>query len=102
MPPPPWTATQEAEQTRETCLEASLRPTALHLLPQGIQPEPDKQPTAHHSPLRQGGSAQQRTPQGRRVFMQRPGNQQRAHCGFHTRGVLAAHLVEPQQLLHFF
>jgi hypothetical protein len=34
--------------------------------------------------------------------MKRPGNQQRAHGGFGTGGVLAAKLIEPEQLLHFF
>ena len=60
MPPPPWPATQKTAQTEYTGLEASLRPTALDLLPQRIEPQPAHQPTAHDHQLRGCSGAQQR------------------------------------------
>src|SRR6266571_3964760 len=48
MPPTPWTTAEKAVQTGEARLETSLRPPALHLLPQRIQSQPAQQPTAHH------------------------------------------------------
>ena len=102
MPPTPRSAAQKAAQTGQARLQPGLRPGALHLLPQGVQPQPAQQPTAHHPGLGRGGGAQQGAEPGRRVFMQRPGNQQRPHRRFHTDAVRTAYLVEPQQLLHFF
>ena len=39
--------------------------------------------------------------QDRRVFMPRPGNQQRPHRRFHTDAVRTTYLIEAQPLLHF-
>src|SRR2546426_3689791 len=38
MDPTPWTATQKPMQVVQARLETGLRPSALHLLPQCIQP----------------------------------------------------------------
>ena len=51
MPSTPRPAAEKALQTGEARLEAGLRPPALHLLPQRIQPQPAQQPTAHHDAL---------------------------------------------------
>jgi len=48
MPPTPSTTAEKAAQTGEARLETGLRPPALHLLPQRLQPQPAHQPTAHH------------------------------------------------------
>jgi hypothetical protein len=96
MPPAPWTATEKAAQPREARLETGLRPAALPLLPQRVEPQPTEQPTAHHRHLGRGASAQQGAQPRRGVFMQRPGNQQCPHRGFHTREVLTPYLVETQ------
>src|SRR5262249_18874625 len=48
MPPTPSTTAEKAAQTGEARLESGLRPPALHLLPQRLQPQPAHQPTAHH------------------------------------------------------
>src|SRR5712691_7685024 len=51
MPPTPWPTAEKAVQTGEARLETGLRPPALHLLPQRLQPQPAHQPTAHHDAL---------------------------------------------------
>jgi hypothetical protein len=55
MPPSPWPATQKAAQPWEASLKASLRPSPLYLLPQGVEAQPTEEPTADHRHLRRGG-----------------------------------------------
>src|SRR5262245_56992114 len=102
MPPTPSTTAEKAAQTGEARLETGLRPPALHLLPQRIQPQPAHQPTAHYDARGGRGGTQQGPQPGRRAFVQGPGNHERPHRRFDTRAVLAAYLAEPEQLLHFF
>src|SRR5215831_19170156 len=59
MPSTPWTTAEKTVQTGKARLEAGLRPPALHLLPQRIQPQPAQQPTAYHDALGRRGGAQQ-------------------------------------------
>jgi hypothetical protein len=47
MPPVPGAAAQQPPQAGQARLEACLRPPALHLLPQYVQPQPTQQLTAH-------------------------------------------------------
>jgi hypothetical protein len=102
MPALSEAATQQAAQTRYTGLEMDSRPAAEDLLPQGVQSQPTEQPTADDGELERDRCTQQGARPRRRIFMQRPGNQERPHRRFGTGDVLAANLVEPEELLHFF
>src|SRR5262245_49057053 len=102
MPPTPSTTAEKAAQTGEARLETGLRPPALHLLPQRIQPQTAHQPTAHYYGRGGRGGTQQRPQPGRRAFVQGPGKYERPRRCFATRAVLAAYLAEREQLLHFF
>jgi hypothetical protein len=102
MPAPSEAVAQKAAQTGDTGLELDFRPAAEDLLPQCVQSQPTEHPTADDGELGRGRCTQQGAQQRGRAFMQRPGNQERPHRCFGTGGVLAANLVEPEQLLHFF
>ena len=84
MHPLPWTSAQKAAQARQARLEARCRPSALYLLPQGVQPQPAQQPTAHHQRLGWGGGTQERPELCGRVFVQRPRDEQCSNRRFHT------------------
>ena len=102
MHPLPWTRAQKATQARQARLEARCRPPTLYLLPQGVQPEPAHQPTAHHQRLGWGSGTEERTELCGRVFVQRPRDEQCSYRRFHTGQVCPANLIEAQQLFHFF
>ena len=102
-PPTPWTTAEKAVQTGEARLEAG--PPTTGLVPAAAAyPAPARSPTncsPRHSRVtrwRSTGAAAMSSC----FALQCPGNQERPDRSFDTCAVLAAYLVEPQQLFHFF